>query len=487
MAFLDFLSNEAGQRRRASLNEFMQDNVVHYIPPELRNAVGFAAEMNPVQGMGDAMAASGVVFDPEQTAEARRRAAVDMGVEMAYALTPAALASRGYMKPAQAVMEGLLGGSPAQEQIAQSARNLASDVQYAGRSVMQGEPRGLLDAFRPSGQAQSLSAATPKSGPTFEEAPMIVHHNLRPETLQMYSETGGMPMPSIAISNANFPLERFGDISLVMKPEKIKPSASMPVFPTDAFTGRAPRVEIEEGQRVLYPEDPYTPSGNRRKPKPYSVEEAFRRMKKNRAYEAGSEQHAGSGQIRAVLSDKFNNMSDIKKNRGLLVPDDNDFEDVKGAWNNLVWDSVNDLANQHFGGRFRVAEDYMTDLVMGRNTSWANASPEARDATRSVISNLRQEVQGMPTEYFEAKPKKILQVSDFDAAAVPEGNQEALEILRRAGVSDIRTYDEQSGQTRADVIRQFKDLMFAVPVGGLLGYNMLPQQQASPNDQGLLY
>jgi hypothetical protein len=300
------------------------------------------------------------------------------------------------------------------------------------------------------------------------DAPMIVHHNLRPEALQMYSETGGMPMPSIAISNANFPLERFGDISLVMKPEKIKPSASMPVFPTDAFTGRAPRIDIEDGQRVLYPEDPYTPSGSRRKPKPYSVEEAFRRMKKNRAYEAGSEQHAGSGQIRAVLSDKFKSMSDIKKNRGLLVPDDNEFADVKGTWDNLVWDSVNDLANQHFDGRFRVAEDYMTDLVMGRNTSWANASPEARDATRSVISNLRKEVQGMPTEYFEAKPKKILQVADFDAAVVPSGDDASLDLLRRAGIEDVRVYDPN--KSRASEISEMNEYFFsnASPVGGLL-------------------
>ena len=94
----------------------------------------------------------------------------------------------------------------------------------------------------------------------------------------------------------------------------------------------------------------------------------------------------------------------------------------------------------------------------------------------------------MPTEYFEAKPRSVAQIGDFDAAIVPEGNQEAQEILRRAGVKDIRTYDEElEGQRRADVIRQFKDLMFAVPASGLFAYNMLPQQQASPDNQGLLY
>ena len=154
----DFFSKEAGQQRRKWLDETVGGAVEYITPPNLRPAVGFAAQMNPIQGMGDAMQAGGVVFDPEQTTEARKRAAVDMGIEVAMALTPAALAARGYLTPVQGVMEGLLGGSPAQQQIAQDAANLVSDVKYAGRSAAEGDVQGLLDVFRPSREAQPLSA-----------------------------------------------------------------------------------------------------------------------------------------------------------------------------------------------------------------------------------------------------------------------------------------------------------------------------------------
>ena len=569
-----FFSPEAGQRRRTALEQLVS-GVEQFIPPNLRPAAEAVVQMNPVQGISDAMSASGVVFDPEQTAEARRRAAVDMGVEMAMTLAPAALVRMGYLAAPAGLMETF--ATPSVDAAVDMGRNALSDAQYAVRSVAQGDPRGVIDAIRPSGQPQSLSAAAPKSGPTFEEAPMIVQHNISPEGLAISDQIGGIPMPSIGIAGAKAPLENFGDITLLLDPQKIAPRRDLPVYPADAYTGRQPRAEIEfvnqnatekaissdpkfshmkdidywmmsydnfadndrmmrtaqfgidqkiadpkdyerfddfvrdvqrksggfiyedqlspypglreygETQLMIAPKDPYTPSGNRRKSKPYTVEEAFKRMRQSGAADAGAEQHSGAGQLRAVLLDKFKNLEEIKSKRGLLMPSGNEMEDIKGSFDTMAYDEVNDLAAKHFDGRFRLAEDYLTDLAMGRNTSYADATPEARDAARAALARLKEEVKNMPTEYFEAKPRSVAQIGDFDAAVVPEGNQEALEILRRAGVSDIRTYGEQPGQTRADVIRQFKDLMFAVPAGGLLGYNMLPQQQASPNDQGLLY
>jgi hypothetical protein len=569
-----FFSPEAGQRRRTALEQLVS-GVEQFIPPNLRPAAEAVVQMNPVQGISDAMSASGVVFDPEQTAEARRRAAVDMGVEMAMTLAPAALVRMGYLAAPAGLMETF--ATPSVDAAIDMGRNALSDAQYAVRSVAQGDPRGVIDAIRPSGQPQSLSAAAPKSGPTFEEAPMIVQHNISPEGLAISDQIGGIPMPSIGIAGAKAPLENFGDITLLLDPNKIAPRRDLPVYPADAYTGRQPRADVEfvnqsatekaissdpkfshmkdidywmmsydnfadndrmmrtaqfgidqkiadpkdyerfddfvrdvqrksggfiyeeqlepysglreygETQLMIAPKDPYTPSGNRRKSKPYTVEEAFKRMRQSGASEAGAEQHSGAGQLRAVLLDKFKNLDEIKSKRGLLMPSGNEMEDIKGSFDTMAYDEVNDLAAKHFDGRFRLAEDYLTDLAMGRNTSYADATPEARDAARAALARLKEEVKNMPTEYFEAKPRSVAQIGDFDAAVVPEGNQEALEILRRAGVSDIRTYGEQPGQTRADVIRQFKDLMFAVPAGGLLGYNMLPQQQASPNDQGLLY
>jgi hypothetical protein len=569
-----FFSPEAGQRRRTALEQLVS-GVEQFVPPNLRPAAEAVVQMNPVQGISDAMSASGVVFDPEQTAEARRRAAVDMGVEMAMTLAPAALVRMGYLAAPAGLMETF--ATPSVDAAVDMGRNALSDAQYAVRSVAQGDPRGVIDAIRPSGQPQSLSAAAPKSGPTFEEAPMIVQHNISPEGLAISDQIGGIPMPSIGIAGAKAPLENFGDITLLLDPQKIAPRRDLPVYPADAYTGRQPRAfrefvnenaaekaiandknfkhmkdanywmmsydNFEDNDRMMRiaqygmkhkianpkdydrfddyvrdverkmggfidsdelltvnglrdygetelkiaPSELFTPSGNRRDPKPYTVEEAFKRMNKDKAFAAGAEMHHGAGQIRAVLLDKFKNLDDIKSKRGLLMPSGNEMEDIKGSFDTMAYDEINDIAEKYFGGRHRAAEDYVTDIAMGQSVSWADAPEGAKQAANEALTRLKNVVKDMPTEYFEAKPRSVAQIGDFDAAVVPEGNQEALEILRRAGVSDIRTYGEQPGQTRADVIRQFKDLMFAVPAGGLLGYNMLPQQQASPNDQGLLY
>jgi len=153
----NFFSN--GQQRRTALDELFA-GLERYVPPNLRPAVETVAEMNPVQGQMNAMTAGGVVFDPDQTAEARRRAALDMGVEMALALTPAALAARGYLTPIQGVMEGLLGGSPAQQQIAEDAGKLAADASGLARSAMQLDPDMLGEIFQPAGEARSAGAAS---------------------------------------------------------------------------------------------------------------------------------------------------------------------------------------------------------------------------------------------------------------------------------------------------------------------------------------
>lgn len=184
----DFFSQEAGQRRRKALDEFVS-GVEQFIPPNLRPAAEVAAQMNPIQGMQDAMQAGGVVFNPDQTAEARKRAALDMGLEMALTLTPAALAARGYLTPVQGVMESLLGGSPAQQQITEDLGRLAADVQGIGRSVAQGDMDMLGEVFQRARDPRSVGAASadkPVGMRAFHGSP----HDFPPAIRVLDKETG---------------------------------------------------------------------------------------------------------------------------------------------------------------------------------------------------------------------------------------------------------------------------------------------------------
>lgn len=157
MNLIDFLGM-GGQQRRRMLDQYVDDlNLERFLPPNLRPAGQFVAEANPVAAMGNAMQAGGVVFDPDATAEARKRAAVDMGVEMAMSLAPAALVRAGYLAAPAGLTE--MFATPTGEVIGPMVRNAVSDVQYAGRSLAEGDLGGVLDAFRPSGQPQSVGAA----------------------------------------------------------------------------------------------------------------------------------------------------------------------------------------------------------------------------------------------------------------------------------------------------------------------------------------
>jgi len=162
MAIRDFFSREAGQRRRQFLTELIDDNVEQFIPPNLRALAGFVTEANPIRGMGNAIQSSRVVFDPEQTREARLRAAADMGMEMAFAVSPAVLARMGYLTPVAGAMESLLGGSPTTEAIKEQAGRTAADATGIARSVASGDTEMLGEIFqRGADEAKPLSASVP--------------------------------------------------------------------------------------------------------------------------------------------------------------------------------------------------------------------------------------------------------------------------------------------------------------------------------------
>jgi len=74
---------------------------------------------------------------------------------------------------------------------------------------------------------------------------MIVHHNISPQKLENVEKVGGMPVPSIAVSNVDNPMLNFGDISLIGSKEMAVPSAKNPVYGFDAYTARAPKIDYQ--------------------------------------------------------------------------------------------------------------------------------------------------------------------------------------------------------------------------------------------------
>lgn len=153
---MDFFTAEAGQRRRAALDEFGRD-IGYYVPPELRNLLGFAAEMTPTATLERAGQASERMLDADRTAMERVGDLGTMLSETAGVAAPMMVANRAAMPVAEAIQEGLLGFSVGAD-MAYDA--IPSDLIYAGRSLAEGDFRGVSEAFSPGREAQDLSAAT---------------------------------------------------------------------------------------------------------------------------------------------------------------------------------------------------------------------------------------------------------------------------------------------------------------------------------------
>ena len=163
-------------------------------------------------------------------------------------------------------------------------------------------------------------------------------------------------------------------------------------------------------------------------------------------------------------------------------------QDIKSQFQSVVDDNINLLSEKYFDGSWRDTNDYLESIAQGKNVSRFDAPSGAMSDAVKILNSFKSEVKDMPTEYFEAKPKTALSLSEFPTAVVPKGNIEAQDILRRQGVNDIQLYDDAvEGMTRADIFRKLNEYKFALPIGGLLGYNVLNNdEQTLKNNMGLL-
>ena len=227
----------------------------------------------------------------------------------------------------------------------------------------------------------------------------------------------------------------------------------------------------------------FTASGKRRKFPEYTLDEAMKQMRSEKAFKQGSEKGGmlGAGKIRALLLDKFKNLDEIKKNRNLLVSSE-EFDDLKHYFDRDVTGAIEDIAEKHFNGNFRGAQDFFEDVIANKNYRWANDMvsdlDEAAKMAKERVAKFKWLVKDMPTEYFEAKPNRAVNLDEFAGAIVPkEITDETRQILEKHGITQIWEYGTE--EQRKKLYKQFPDLLFSItspPVTPML----MPQNDKAP-------
>lgn len=118
-----------------------------------------------------------------------------------------------------------------------SARQSIKENIDSLKKFLRQSPRGMVDL-----NAEIFPKKKAPTNLVGEEAKnLVVLHNISPDGVVYAEKYGGLPVPSIAISRKEFPLENFGDITLIADKGLIDPSVKTnKVYNADVYSKRFP-------------------------------------------------------------------------------------------------------------------------------------------------------------------------------------------------------------------------------------------------------
>jgi len=207
-----------------------------------------------------------------------------------------------------------------------------------------------------------------------------------------------------------------------------------------------------------------TPMGNNRY-KPYTLDNVFAAMRKE-LLTGGEGAFFGPGQLRAVVAKRFRNLTAIQKERHRLATRE-EMDKAKDAINEeAVALSSDALAGRDFSNPFIAIDgfwDYIKDGL--RSPKVMREAIEFYKLDESFLIRLNeflQKLKSMPTEYFEAKLKRIVGLNEFSGAVIPaNAPQEVREILEKHGIRHIEEYKPSDAQDRQQATQRLADTIGA--------------------------
>jgi hypothetical protein len=223
--------------------------------------------------------------------------------------------------------------------------------------------------------------------------------------------------------------------------------------------------------------DYYTGKGL--KLKPYTAEEVLKFMKKNR----GSAQEGGMstpGALRASLTEKLSSLKDIRAQSGKLVKSD-DFKDFQ----NSSYERISDLGEslkpfyKFDSSGFGYSNEVIEMLIESQKRGLDRALSEfgfdnLPDYALQEIQEVKSFFRNAPTEYFEAKPERLVDIEEFEGAIVPEGtSDDIIQALKDSGIK-IETYADDV--QRLNARKKFLGTAFSVAGGITLVALVAPEE-----------
>lgn len=208
----------------------------------------------------------------------------------------------------------------------------------------------------------------------------------------------------------------------------------------------------------------YTNSGNR-KYTPHTLENVVKILKKE--LRGGENFNYGVGSLRAKFTPQFKSIAQIKKAKGRLI-DKTTFEAVKKEVDDELV-SIAEALELSLDQTIEVFEDapkFGVTRAIERALKDYRSSAVPDDAVKTRVAEFLTRLRNLPTQYFEAKILRDVDLTEFAGAVVPDNvDPQALAALKARGVTGIRTYKSGDEADRAVKIGEFENLFFQGPRG----------------------
>lgn len=209
--------------------------------------------------------------------------------------------------------------------------------------------------------------------------------------------------------------------------------------------------------------DGYTPSGNR-KYLPHNLQTVVRVLSRN--LQDGEGFNYGLPNVRSKFAKKFKSVGDIKANKDLIVSN-KDFEKVKEEVGE-EFDNVMDALRPYsaYGKEFGFGDifsEHMKEIADRGNVKKVidEYYGDVPDDVVKSVGDFLSKLEHMPTEYFEAKIQRAVDISEFSGALVPKGKgySKVTDALKNKGIKVTR-YDSKKDGDRQEQLQKQSKLFF---------------------------
>jgi len=208
---------------------------------------------------------------------------------------------------------------------------------------------------------------------------------------------------------------------------------------------------------------PYIPVGARKQP--YTIENVLRHVtgKGVSGTEDSGSTH-GTGFARAKGATRYSNLEHIKGDQGSLVNHEefNKWRDESTKKFGVIADKLDRYSDaKGFQVMDSLSNALGESLKPGHNLRTELVKDGFKGVPDSLVKELEQwgkELKYGPTEYFEAKPQRAVNIGEFKGAAVPHDvRPETLDLLKQYGVNNIQHYKRSDANDRLRAVNQVAD------------------------------